>query len=96
MGSFYPERGRLRQERNRFAIVTGLKIPESFVNALVDQNAHLGTCEQKVFCFFQSGEGRFTRVSTSSLDTPAKVTAMIIKLNSEIADLEKKLEAIAK
>ena len=33
---------------------------------------------------------------TSSLDTPAKVTEMIIKLNSEIADLEKKLEAIAK
>jgi len=32
---------------------------------------------------------------TSSLDTTAKVTAMIIELNSEIADLEKKLEAIA-
>jgi hypothetical protein len=33
---------------------------------------------------------------TSSLDTPAKVTAMIIKLNSEIDDLRKKLEVMAK
>lgn len=33
---------------------------------------------------------------TSSLDTPAKVTAMIIKLNSEIDDLRKKLEAMTK
>jgi hypothetical protein len=33
---------------------------------------------------------------TSSLDTAAKVTAMIIKLNSEIADLREKLEARAK
>jgi len=41
------------------AIVTGQRIPESLVNALVDQNAHLGTCKQKVFCFFESGEGGF-------------------------------------
>jgi hypothetical protein len=28
---------------------------------LADQNAHLGAREEKVFCFFESGDGRFAR-----------------------------------
>ena len=43
------------------AIVAGQGVPESLINTLVDQNAHLGTCEQEVFCFFESGDGGFPR-----------------------------------
>ncbi len=49
------------------AIVTGQRVPESLIDTLVDQNAHLGTCEQKVFCFFESSDGRFTRDGGKSL-----------------------------
>jgi hypothetical protein len=33
-----------------------------------DQNGHLGTCEQEVFCLFESGDGRFTRDGRKSLE----------------------------
>lgn len=43
------------------AIVTGQRVPESLIDTFVDQNAHLGTCEQKVLCFFECSDGRITR-----------------------------------
>ncbi|MGB9435368.1 MAG: hypothetical protein WBQ89_24180, partial [Candidatus Acidiferrum sp.] len=43
------------------AIVTGKRVPDSLIDTFVDQNAHLGTCEQKVLCFFQCSDGRITR-----------------------------------
>ncbi len=43
------------------AIMTGQRVPESLIDTLVDQDAHLGTCEQEVFCFFERSDGRFTR-----------------------------------
>jgi len=33
-------------------MVTGQRVPESLVDTFVDQNAHLGTREQKLLCFF--------------------------------------------
>jgi len=39
------------------AIVAGQRVPESLIDILVDQNAHLRTSEQEVFCFFESGDG---------------------------------------
>ena len=41
--------------------MTGQRVPESLIDTLVDQDAHLGTCEQEVFCFFERSDGRFTR-----------------------------------
>jgi len=35
--------------------------------SLIDQKAHLETCEQEVFCFFESGDGGFTRDGGKSL-----------------------------
>ena len=49
------------------AVVAGQRVPESHIEPLVDQNAHLRTCEQKMFCFFESGDGRFTRDGRKSL-----------------------------
>src|SRR5216684_4814469 len=49
------------------AIVTGQRVPESLIDALVDQNAHLRACEQEVFCFFKGSNGRFTRDGGKSL-----------------------------
>ena len=49
------------------AIVTGQIIPESLIDTFVDQNAHLGTCEQKVLRFFECSEGQFTRDRRKSL-----------------------------
>jgi hypothetical protein len=43
------------------AIVIGQRVPESLIDTFVEQNAHLRTCEQEVFCFFESGDGRFPR-----------------------------------
>jgi hypothetical protein len=48
------------------------------------------------FCYFLAIVVGIQGFKTSSLDTPAKVTAMIIKLNSEIDDLRKKLEAMVR
>jgi len=44
----------------RLAMVTGQGVAESLIDTLVDQNAHLGTREQKVFRFFEGGDGHFT------------------------------------
>jgi hypothetical protein len=41
------------------AIVMGERIPEALIYAFVEQNAHLRTREQEVFCFFESGDGGF-------------------------------------
>src|SRR5216684_7768176 len=49
------------------AIVTGQRVPESLIDALVDQNAHLRACEQEVFCFFKGSNGHFTRDGGESL-----------------------------
>jgi len=43
------------------------EFPESFIDTFVDQNAHLSTCEQKLFCFFERSDGRFTRDGRKSL-----------------------------
>jgi len=51
----------------RLAIVTGQRVPESLIDTLVDQNAHLVTCEQKVLCFFQCSDGRITRDGRKTL-----------------------------
>lgn len=37
------------------------RIPEAFIDALIDEDGHLGASEQKVFRFFESGDRRFTR-----------------------------------
>src|SRR5215831_6967993 len=42
------------------AIVTGEGVPESLIDAFIDQDSHLWTCEQEVFRFFESSNGRFT------------------------------------
>jgi hypothetical protein len=49
------------------AIVSGERVAESLIDTLVDQNAHLGASEQEVFCFFESGDGHFTRDGGKSL-----------------------------
>jgi hypothetical protein len=36
------------------------RVAEALVDAFVDQNAHLGACEQKVLCFFEGGDGGCT------------------------------------
>ena len=51
----------------RLAIVARQKVPESLIDTFVDQNAHLRTCKQEVFCLFESGDGRFTRNGRKSL-----------------------------
>jgi hypothetical protein len=43
------------------ALVTRQRVSETLVDTLVDQDEHLGVREQKLFCFFQSGDGRFAR-----------------------------------
>ncbi len=43
--------------------MTGERVPEALVDTLVDQDAHLGTREQKLLRFFESGDGRFARDS---------------------------------
>jgi hypothetical protein len=48
-------------------IVIRQRVPESLFDTFVDQNAHLWTCEQKVFCFFERSDGRFTRDGRKSL-----------------------------
>jgi hypothetical protein len=47
--------------------VTGQPVPEPLINALVDQNKHLKTCEQEVLWFFESSDGRFARDGRKSL-----------------------------
>jgi hypothetical protein len=51
----------------RLAIVTGQLIPESLVDALLNQNAHLGTRKQEVLCFFEGSDSRFARGGRKSL-----------------------------
>jgi hypothetical protein len=36
-------------------------VPESLVDAFIDQNAHLGTREQKLLSFFERGDRQLTR-----------------------------------
>ena len=42
-------------------IVTGQAVPEPHIDSFVDQDAHLGTREQKMLCFFECGDSRFAR-----------------------------------
>jgi hypothetical protein len=49
------------------AIVIRQRVPESLIDTFVDQNAHLWTCKQKVFCFFERSDGQFTRDGRKSL-----------------------------
>jgi hypothetical protein len=58
----------------RLAIVTGQSVPESLIDTFVDQNAHLGTCEQKVLCFFECSEGRITREALTACRHATPVT----------------------
>jgi len=39
----------------------------ALIDTFVDQNAHLGTCEQKVLCFFECSDGRITRDGRKTL-----------------------------
>ena len=50
------------------ALLTRQGIAESLIDALIDQNAHLGTCKQELFCFFESSEGRITRHGRKPLE----------------------------
>jgi hypothetical protein len=43
------------------AVVGRQRIPESLINTFVEQNAHLGTCKQKMLRLLECGEGRFAR-----------------------------------
>lgn len=43
------------------AIVTGQIVSESLVDTFIDQNAHLGASEEKVFRFFESSDCGFAR-----------------------------------
>jgi hypothetical protein len=54
-------------ETNCLAIVLGQRVPESFIDTFVDQNGHLWTCEQKLFCLFEGSDGRFARDGRKSL-----------------------------
>jgi hypothetical protein len=47
--------------------VIGKRVAESLIDTFFDQNAHLGTSKQEVFCFFESGDGHFTRDGRKSL-----------------------------
>jgi hypothetical protein len=49
------------------AIVIRQRVPESLIDTFVDQNAHLWTSKQKVFCLFERSDGRFTRDGRKSL-----------------------------
>jgi hypothetical protein len=49
------------------AIALRQRVPESLIDTFVDQNAHLWTREQEVFCFFERSNGRFTRDGRKSL-----------------------------
>ena len=48
--------------------MTGQRIAETLVDAFVDQDAHLGTREQQMFCFFESSDSGFTRYGGKSLE----------------------------
>ena len=48
--------------------MAGQRIPESLIDAFIDQNAHLRTREQEMFCLFESGKSRFTRDGRKSLE----------------------------
>lgn len=48
--------------------MTGKRVSESLIDTFVNQNAHLGTCEQEVFCFFESSDGGFARDSRKPLE----------------------------
>lgn len=50
------------------AIVAGQRIPESLINTLVCQNEYLGTRQQRMFCFFESSDDRFTRDGRKSIE----------------------------
>ncbi len=43
------------------AIVIGQVVPESLIDAFIDQNAHLRACKEKLLRFFEGGDGQFTR-----------------------------------
>ena len=49
------------------AIVSEERVPESLINAFVEQDAHLGASEQEVFGLFERGEGHFTRDGRKTL-----------------------------
>jgi hypothetical protein len=49
------------------AIVVRKGVPESLVDAFIDQNAHLGTREQKLLSFFERGDRQLTRDGRKSL-----------------------------
>jgi len=42
-------------ETGSLTIVRRQRIPESFIDAFVQQDAHLGACKQQVFGLFESG-----------------------------------------
>jgi hypothetical protein len=44
-----------------------MTVVKSLIDTFVDQNAHLWTCKQKVFCFFERSDCRFTRDGRKSL-----------------------------
>ena len=37
------------------------QVAEALIDALVDQDAHLGTSEQELLCFFEGGDRCFAR-----------------------------------
>jgi hypothetical protein len=43
------------------AIVAVQQGPESLIDTFIDQNAHLGTREQKLLSFFERSDRQFTR-----------------------------------
>jgi hypothetical protein len=43
------------------AVVSRLSVPKSLIHAFIDEDAHLGACEEQFFRFFKGGNGSFAR-----------------------------------
>jgi hypothetical protein len=41
--------------------VSRQSVPKSLIHAFIDEDAHLGACEQQFFRFFKGGNGSFAR-----------------------------------
>src|SRR5215471_16121475 len=52
--------------------MAGQRVPEALIDTFIDQNSHLGLCEQKLFRFFEGSDRGFTRDRGKSLQEVLK------------------------
>jgi hypothetical protein len=71
------------------AIVTWQMVPESLVDTFINQNAHLGACEEKLFRFFECSDCEFTRDCGKSIQK-------VFECFSAFEVIEKRLEGYAR